>query len=599
MGATEADYQWWREARFGVFIHWNMSSLLDLGGGSWYRHGNDQNLGSNVTTPGVIPAAITDGSMEQYRGQKGVPQEIYDNLYQIFNPEHFDAAEWVQVFKDAGAGYVVLTTKHHDGFCMFDSAHTDYDIMNTPFGRDIAKELADACHEAGLEVIWYYSKADWYDPRYDVAKPQPYIDYMNAQVEELCTNYGDIKGFWWDGGKLDVPGQETTDIIYRHQPGAIYNGRGPKGMPGLSFGTPEQKLGTFNMERPWETCAIMQGEGWFWNGGLNVKSAHTCLRLLIDSSIGDGNLLLDIGGRPDGKLHQPFVDNFTAIGEWTKAYGESIFGCRGGPYMPGSWGGSTRNGNHVYLHVTQQWPGGVLELPPLPATVVTASALGGGGVDIEQSADGLRIRLDASHHLPTDTIIKLELDREALSLAPIATDLALPVSIGATASASSQMGTSHRGGPGSVTLIAEEVGAETGKHFGEEGGSSTGAHKFKPSKAQLAERPWLKLHRGHVWRFWMAKATDAQPWLELDLGAATTISRMSLVEKFGRIRSHQLQVLVADEWRTVHSGGELGIESIKLAEPVTTQRVRLLITDWASDVANEGPAIHAFDIHAN
>lgn len=140
IGATEEDFKWWREARFGIFIHWNTSSMLDLEKGFHARGGHLSKKASNSTTPGKVPQAIQDGSYLNYRGAKKVPQEIYDNLYQLFNPKDFNAEEWVKTFKASGAGYVVLTTKHNDGFSMFDSKYTEYNIMNTPFGRDIARE---------------------------------------------------------------------------------------------------------------------------------------------------------------------------------------------------------------------------------------------------------------------------------------------------------------------------------------------------------------------------------------------------------------------------------------------------------------------------
>lgn len=155
----DSSYTWWREARFGIFIHWNPSSVLELGEGSWSRK----------------------------------------------NPTDFDAAAWARTFKQAGAGYVVFTAKHHDGFCMFDSRLTDYDIMSTPYGRDIARELSAACRREGIEVIWYYSRPDWFDPRHDVTTPGPYVDYLTGQITELLTNYGRIGGIWWDSGQIEVP----------------------------------------------------------------------------------------------------------------------------------------------------------------------------------------------------------------------------------------------------------------------------------------------------------------------------------------------------------------------------------------------------------
>jgi len=537
VGAAEEDYQWWREARFGIFIHWNMSSMLDLEKGFHARATGTHLVkkASNSTTPGKVPQAIQDGSYLKYRGAKKVPQEIYDNLYQRFNPKNFDAREWVETFKAAGAKYIVLTTKHNDGFCMFDSKHTDYDIMNTPFGRDIAKELSDACHKAGIKVIWYYSKPDSYAPCYDVDNPLPYQEYMLGHIRELCTNYGDIKGFWWDGGRTgtaEVDGKEGCKVIYEHRPGAIYNGRAFKTMPmpGIKFTTPEQKLGAFNMGRPWETCAVMEGESWFWNGGKDIKSLNACLRLLIDSSIGDGNLLLDFGPTSEGTIYETFKERFLGMGKWLNRYGESIYGCRGGPLMPGSWGGSTRKGNAVYLHITQEWPGGILNLPALPAKIVSCTALTGGEVDFKQTAEDLQIEMDASHHRQPDTIVRLELDRPAMQLEPIPAPKRIPLNVAAKVTASSEMVSENKGFARSVSPFPEEIDAEQERNYNRE-----------MPEQMVAKYPWIKKGRGSVGRCWMAKGDDEQPWIELDLGEVKQFDRINVVQKYNRIQAYEIQ----------------------------------------------------------
>lgn len=594
-GPTKEDYQWWREARFGIFIHWNMSSILAVKGGSWYRADNNNDIGLNKTTT-EIPQEIKDGSYQQYRHKKGVPREIYDNLFHIFNPTEFDADEWVKTFKDAGAKYIVFTTKHHDGFCMFNSKYTDYNIMNTPFARDIAKELADACHKNGIKVIWYYSKADWYDTRYDKDNPMPYQKYLNNQIQELFTNYGEIKGIWWDGGSVNVDGKQTSKIIYDLQPGAIYNGRCPSGSPGVTFGTPEQKLGSFNMDRPWETCAIMQGEGWFYNGAENIKSTNTCLRMLIDASGGDGNLLLDFGPDEKGKIPEQVKYTFLEMGKWLKNYGESIYECRGGPYKPGQWGVSTRKGNRVYLHVTQLWPGGVLTLPPLPVKINSCRTLTGGAPQFTQTEDGVKIELDPKFHKQPSTIFVLDLASSAMQIAPVECEIESPINRDPVAMASSSIGKSFKG----VADAAFESIYETGEiqtHFGEEA-VKTKKKRHKVPANILEEKPWLNKHRLHIWRYWMAKSKkqDPKPWLEFKTEKPVTFTRVSLIEKYSRIKSFKLQYHTGKEWKTFYSGKELGNFSLLLEKPVTAQRVRILISDYQSDIEKEGPAIHQFDI---
>ena len=225
----ESNYQWWREARFGIFIHWNTSSVLHLGEGSWSRK-NPTEQGHDYHKKGLNrmqkdpPAAIVEGSYRKYMGKGGIPMEVYDNLYHVFDPKEFDADEWARTFKEAGAGYIVFTTKHHDGFCMFDSKYTDYKITNTPFGRDVCKELSDACHKHGIKVIWYYSKCDWFDPRHDVKTPEPYAEYLTNQVRELLTNYGPVAGIWWDQGEITIPTRPLFDMILTLQPGRSATG---------------------------------------------------------------------------------------------------------------------------------------------------------------------------------------------------------------------------------------------------------------------------------------------------------------------------------------------------------------------------------------
>jgi len=591
-GADLKDYEWWREARFGVFIHWNMSTLLELGNGSWAREDSHKNQGSNSTMK-TLPSEIADGSYKKYTGGKRVPQKIYDNLYQIFNPTQFDATKMVATLKAAGANYIVFTTKHHDGFCMFDTKYTDYNIMNTPFARDVAKELSDACAEAGIKVIWYYSNADFHQPLYSVETPLPYQEYLINQIRELFGNYKNIQGSWWDGGGAAVDGRAVREVINQYNPHALTNGRGPKGMPPLTFGTPEQRLGSFDMDRPWETCAIVQGEGWFWNGGKNIKSINTCLRLLIDSAEGDGNLLLDFGPTPEGIIYEPVKAVYLGMGAWLKEHGESIYGTRGGPYTPGHWGGATRKGNTIYLHITQSWPSGVLELPPLPAKVVGIKAIDGGVPTFKQSEESLRIELDKKDHQLPDTVIALELDQPALDLPVIKSPLQESLSKDVEVTASSLQRPKGMY-PASVVLSKYETG-EIKTHFGEEA-KKKGKKKHKLSPELLKKMPWLSRERGHIWRFWMADGSDKQPWIELNLGEPKTFRRISLLEKYSRIKSFELQISEGEGWKTVVVGEELGNQSFELAAPVTAARVRLLITRFESDIPAEGPAIHIFDL---
>jgi len=602
-GPTMKDYDWWRKARFGVFIHWGPSSVVAQGGGSWQRRDNSRGnaASKNSTTFGKLPDIMKDPHFkDKYYGKFGqnIPQDIYDNLFQVFNPTQFNAEEWVKVFKDAGVKYIIFTTKHHDGFCMFDTKETKYNIMNTPFKRDVCKELSDACHKAGIEILWYYSKPDWYDTRYDPANPKPYEDYMNAQMNELTTKYGKIRGFWWDGGnKVKIDGKRIFNTIHKNQPGAIFNGRGGMNIPGVKFGTPEQKLGSFNRQHPWESCVTMQGEGWFWNGGNNIMSLKSCLQLLINAAIGDGNLALDFGPTDKGLIYEPIKQNYLGMGKWLKKYGESIYETRGGPYKPGTWGGSTCNGNNVYLHITEVWPSGKLILPNLPAKVIKATALTGGKVEVVQNDKNLVLTLSPKDHNKIDTLIKLELDKDAFSIKPIESENKVFISLNSSATASSHI-KSWKGYPGSVTLQDFEVKMPKAKYFGEDSGPKEKPERnrnFKPSEELVKKYPWIKTSRGHIWRYWMADGNDKEPWLQVDLGKPKTFNKVTMLEKYNRIQAYKLQYLKGEEWITFYEAKELGSLTLALKKPITAQKIRIVITKWHSDYKGKGPGIREFD----
>jgi len=602
-GPAMKDYDWWRKARFGVFIHWGPSSVVAQGGGSWQRAGNprDNNASVNSTTPGMLPKVMQHpGWKDKYYGVYGskIPQEIYDNLYQVFNPTGFNAEEWIDTFKKAGVNYIVFTSKHHDGFCMFDSKVTDYDIMSGPFKRDICKELSDACHKAGIKVIWYYSKPDWYDTRYDPANPKPYEDYMTAQITELATNYGDIKGFWWDGGnRVKINGDRIYKAIYDNQPGAIYNGRGGMNLPGVKFATPEQKLGSFNRGWPWESCVTMQGEGWFWNGGKNVMWPESCISLLINAAVGDGNLLLDFGPTDKGTIYDPIKNNYLAMGKWLKKYGESIYDTRGGPYKPGTWGGATCRNNSIYLHITQTWLKNELHLPALPAKILEAKALTGGKVAFNQSAKELIIKLAEKDHASPDTVIKLTIDKNAEEIEPFESEDCIFVSLNASATASSYI-KSWKGHPGSVTLQDFEVNMPKTTYFGEDSEPTAkpeSNHKFKPTEEMIKKYPWIKTRRDHIWRYWMAVPSDKTPWLTIDFGKQKEFNKITMLEKYNRIKAYKFEYERDGKWVEFYRGGRLDNISLALPTPIKAQKVRITISDWSGDYKNEGPGLREFD----
>ena len=386
--ASPADIEWFREARFGLFIHWGPVSQIGSEI-SWSRLG-----------PGIEPP----------REKRAVPWEEYDSLYKTFNPTRFDAKKWVRIAKSAGMKYLVFTTKHHDGFCMFDTKATDYKITNSPFKRDIVAEIAKACHEEGVKLGFYYSQPDWHHRDYMTENHARYLEYMRAELRELLTNYGKVDILWFDGlgGTAKTwDAENLLKMIRELQPGILINNRA--GLP-ADFDTPEQKIGAFQADRAWESC-ITIGTQWAYKPNDVVKSTQTCIQTLVRCAGGDGNLLLNVGPNSNGEIDPVQVERLNEIGEWLKSYGKSIYGTRGGPYLPSDWGVSAHQGKKIYLHVLE-WKSDALKLPVIPRKVVKCYALTGGKPEMIQSADGIQITMPREKRDIADTIIVLQLDAE-------------------------------------------------------------------------------------------------------------------------------------------------------------------------------------------
>ncbi len=603
----ESDYEWFRNDKFGIFIHWNTSSLLELKAGSWNRGKVDKRHASNKTTfnKDSIPEEIKSGEyLTKYKRGTGVPLEVYDNMFHDFNPKKFNAEEWAKLFHEAGARYVVFTSKHHDGFCMFDSMYTEYDIMNTPYGKDIAKEINDACSKYGIKTIWYYSDVDWHNPIHNLDTQKGYEDYFVNQLDELSTNYKNVKGFWFDGGELrKVNGDRIFDKIHENISGAIYNGRGPKTKKDrLRFSTPEQKLGLFNRKKPWESATIMQGEGWFFNGGLNIKSPSTCLRLLIDSVIGDGNLLLDFGPNSDGEIIPEVQSVFRSIGAWLKENGESIYGTRGGPYMPRAWGGSTCKGNDIYLHITQRWDGGEFELDKLPVCIKEATLLSSGKkIKFKETSNKIVFTIGKEDLQSINTIIKLKIDGDAFSITPIEAKKHHLISENAIATASSEK-SGKKGGANSVIERDFEKYVSKKLFYGEKATTGTKAQPFPEgvTREGLLElvkvHPQTKLRYGHPWRFWTS-VKEEQPWLQLELEEEQEINRIAFMEKYSRIEKFSVEYFSKGKWINIINGNELATCNYLLSSPIKTKKVRINILKYYSDEKGQGPMIHGFELY--
>jgi alpha-L-fucosidase len=352
---------WWREARFGMFIHWG---LYAVPAGQWQ--------GQQVR--GI-------GEWIMHYGQ--IPVEEYEPLTKQFNPVKFSADEWVKIAKDAGMKYIVITSKHHDGFCLWDSKLTEYDVVDaTPFKRSILKELSDACHKEGIKMCWYHSIMDWHHPDYLPRRPwekrsaegadfNRYIKYMKGQVAELLTNFGPIGVMWfdgeWEGTWTHEHGKDLYDYVRKIKPDIIINNRvdkGRRGMAGLTkegdfrgdFGTPEQEIpatGVAGMD--WETCMTMNNTWGFKSYDDNWKSTEDLLHKLVDIASKGGNFLLNVGPTGEGLIPAASVERLAAMGRWMKVNSESIYGTSASPFEMPAWGRYTKKQDTLYAHVFD-WP---------------------------------------------------------------------------------------------------------------------------------------------------------------------------------------------------------------------------------------------------
>jgi alpha-L-fucosidase len=410
--AAPRDMEWWQDAKFGLLIQWGPVVLTGKEV-SWSRGGSRGPEGGSPNGETLKEAGLT-------------PVEVYDNLYKRFDPVKFNADEWVQTAQQAGQKYFIFQAKHHDGFCLWNTKTTPYNIMNTPLHRDLLKEMAEACRKAGMPLGIYFSQRDWYHPDYFGPHHERYIAYMLEQVRELLTNYGPVRILWLDAWypgifkATDWKAEELFEMARRLQPGILINNR--SGLPG-DFDTPEDYVSEFQINRPWEHDFPVSAQ-WAWKPNDRIKSLEGSLDIIVECVVRGGNALLGVGPMPDGQLEPRQVERMKEIGEWLKKYGEAIYGTRGGPFISAEWGGTTHRGTKVYVHLLRwsgvQEKGGareawsidrVLCLPATTQRITASRVLTGGKATVKQSDDAIEIRVPKEHRDPIDTIIELTFDK--------------------------------------------------------------------------------------------------------------------------------------------------------------------------------------------
>ncbi len=406
--------EWFQDAKFGLFVHWGVYSVM-AGGGDM-------------------------GIAEWIMNHKKIPINQYEKLPAFFNPIDFDPAEWVSMVKKAGMKYITITSKHHDGFAMYDSKISDYNIVDkTPYGKDVLKMLKDECDKQGVRLFFYYSQLDWHHPDYFprggtgqgyTGRPESgnwdtYIDYMNSQLTELLTNYGEIGGIWFDGmwDKKDAPWRldETYKLIHNLQPGALIGSNHHLApIAGEDFQMFERDLpgentmgfnqtGTIS-ELPLEMCETMNGSWGFNIKDQGYKSTKRLIQTMVKAAGFGANFLLNTGPMPNGRIQPENIETLMEMGQWLEKNGESIYNTRKGPISPNDWGATTQTKDgKVFIHILEIG-GENLLLPSLPGKIKSATYfVSGEKVKYKETEFGLMINIPKEKQDKIDTILVVEM----------------------------------------------------------------------------------------------------------------------------------------------------------------------------------------------
>lgn len=397
--------EWFQDARFGLFIHWGVYSVL--GDGEWVMN-NQQ-----------------------------IPVTQYEKLPDFFNPTAFDAKAWVDMVKAAGMKYITITSKHHDGFAMYDSKVSDYDIVDrTPYKKDVIKMLADECRRQGIKLFFYHSQLDWHHPDYfprgrtggatgrpDSGNWNRYLDYMDTQLTELLTNYGDIGGIWFDG-MWDKPDAEwrlgqTYSLIHKLQPAALVGSNHHLApFPGEDFQMFEKDLPGHNTtgfsadskigDVPLETCETINNSWGFNLKDNRNKSRKDLIQYLVKAAGYNANFLLNVGPMPNGEIQPDHVTLLKQMGEWLGKNGETIYATEGGPLTARDWGVTTQKGNRVFVHILK-WHDESLLIPSWGKRIRSAKLFADGSpVKFLQNDYGILLNIPKAKMDEVDTIVELE-----------------------------------------------------------------------------------------------------------------------------------------------------------------------------------------------
>jgi len=411
LSSEDQRMEWWKEARFGLFIHWG---LYAQPAGEW--------KGEEIS-----------GISEWIMARAEIPVAEYEKLAATFNPVKYNAEEWVRLAKRAGMKYIVITSKHHDGFAMFHSKASKYNIVDaTPFDRDPLMELAEACEKEGIRLGFYYSQAqDWHEPGgtyWNIEQGEPHWDpalerdslmsYINGkavpQVKEILENYGGLDILWWDTPRgMSLEAAEALQAVASEYPDMITNNRLYRPYPG-DFSTPEQHVPPTGLDYDWEVCMTMNTSWGYKHYDHNWKSSETLIRMLVDIASKGGNLLLNVGPTAEGEIPAPSVERLQAIGAWMDVNGESIYGTEASPFFKLPWGRCTSRksseGTTLYLHVFN-WPGdSVLRIPGISTNINEITLLADQTVELSSHFEGGDLLIDLPAQAPdlVNTVIIVE-----------------------------------------------------------------------------------------------------------------------------------------------------------------------------------------------